>query len=76
MREEGKRTDLWIERYLTYLDLEIIRLEAGFIGKHYLHCAEVAYREYQGPHSGQDRFRAWLAVRCCCQWLCQLRRFA
>ncbi len=71
---EGKRVDLWIERYLVFLDHEIVRLKAGFIGEHYLHCAEASYREFQSSQAVKDRFRAWLAIRTCCQWLCQLRR--
>ena len=64
--------DHWLENYLARLDREIIALKAGFIGRHYLNCAEAAYREFLTSQTAQDRFRAWLAIRICCAWLAQL----
>jgi hypothetical protein len=64
--------DRWIEVYFAFLDQEIARLNAGIIAKHYRRCAEACYREFQSCQAPRARFRAWLAIRTCCQWLMQL----
>ena len=72
---KDKPADRCIEGYLGFLDREIAALNAGLIGQHYRHCAEMFYREFKSSQSIQDRFRAWLAIRTCCQWLSQLGRY-
>ena len=66
--------DLWIERYLSYLALEIRARSGGSIGLHYLRCAHGAYAEFLASGRPESRFSTWLAIRTCCQWLAQLRR--
>jgi hypothetical protein len=69
---EIKPRDIWIERYFHFLDREIRGGDGGPIARHYLHCATAAYAEFLASHSKASRFRSWLAIRTCCQWLCQI----
>jgi hypothetical protein len=66
--------DCWIEQRLRYLSDEHQRLGSGIIGAHYLRCAGALYAEFRFTGQQHDRFRTWLAIRTCCQWLCQLGR--
>ena len=66
---ESKRLDSWIERYLHWLQRETVRLGGGQIARHYLACAQA---EYCASDNVGARYRAWLAIRVCCQWLAQL----
>ena len=69
---KSNSTDRWLEKYLAFLDREILSIDGGAIARHYQSCAEAAYREFQASQTAQDRFRAWLAIRVCCAWLAQL----
>jgi hypothetical protein len=64
----------WLERYVQYLTREHQGLGGGPIGLHYLTCIAASYREFQATGTQQARFRTWLGIRTCCQWLAQLRR--
>lgn len=72
---EGK-CDLCLWRYLEHLGREIERLAGGPIAEHYLRCVSEAYGEFIASGSQQSRFRTWVPIGTCCQWLYQLRRNA
>jgi hypothetical protein len=65
--------DLWIELYLIYIDREMRSLNAGMIARHYRNCVGAFAAEYQRSRSESDRFRAWMGIQTCMQWICQLR---
>jgi hypothetical protein len=69
---ESKQPDSWIERYVRWLSCETVRLGGGQIARHYLACAQANYAEYCASDDMGARYRAWLAIRVCCQWLAQL----
>jgi hypothetical protein len=73
---ESKQPDSWIERYLHWLQRETVRLGGGQIARHYLACTQAAYAEYCASSNASARYRAWLAIRVCCQWLAQLEGVA
>jgi hypothetical protein len=66
--------DCWVEAYLAFLKREHGRLSGGAIGRHYIHCASGSYQEWKASRHPQARFAAWLAIRCCAQWLSQLEQ--
>jgi hypothetical protein len=67
-----RNSDRWLARYLAWLEHEIHRLNSGPIGRHYLRCAAAAYDDLAATKCPRARYRAWLGVRTCCQWLSQL----
>jgi hypothetical protein len=66
--------DMWVEHYLSFLGREVVRLNAGMIGAHYLRCAEANYQEFRRSREARARFGVWLAIRSCCYWLQQIER--
>src|SRR5580704_6296845 len=64
--------DCWIELYLAFIDREIRAVNAGVIGQHYRNCAEAFYQEFQAVPSQRARYRVWLGIRTCLQWMVQL----
>jgi hypothetical protein len=72
---EGKLVgDPWVERYLEFLDREIRVAAGGPIARHCFHCACAAHAEFIASGNRESRYRSWLAIRTCCQWLSQLRK--
>jgi hypothetical protein len=70
--ERDLPTDEWIENYLSFLARENRKLGSGTIGAHYLKCAYALYDQFRNSERPGARYRTWLAIRTCCQWLAQL----
>jgi hypothetical protein len=67
--EFGKFSDVWIERYLDFVEREIDARDRDSIGRHYHRCALTACAEFQASGKPSDRFSTWLLIQTACRWL-------
>jgi hypothetical protein len=64
--------DLWLEKYVDYVDRESRRLRTDPIAKHYLAGIRDAYRAYQVSGCQRDQFNTWAAINIAVAWLSEL----
>jgi hypothetical protein len=65
-----KFRDVWLERYIAFVEREIIDARyGGSIGRRYHRCALTAYAEFQASGEPFDRFRTWFAIHAAGRWL-------
>lgn len=62
-----------IEAYVCFLEGLNERLGADPIGSHYLKCFKEAYKSFICSGVRVDRYRTWVAVCLCLQWMVQLK---